>query len=377
MKINKILFIVLIIIFSYTCSAIEPISLKLECENDYCVPGRVTEFNFSIKYEGKDSLSILGYRIIDAITGKDIYSNIEENPQTIYPQLSYINSVRKEIPPANVGDKLILHSCITSVPDMDSWGKAGRSIVYCYNDLNLTFNITECLENSDCKDDSTCIDKKCVKLNCSYCEYTKNHECNKYQCCKNIECNKEESCINHECSKLSCLEDEYIINNTCTKTVCRPEEGIIDYSCVTLNCNFDEYITNHECVSLDCKDNEGFFNHTCQEFNCSYNKYALNHTCTKLNCTNKQGYFNNSCFNLKCGIFKLAEEHECRINSYLIIYPFLIFMIYFLVKINIQKYKYIKTKKIINIFFNKKDNDNKKQEDIKTPEKKDSKVTKK
>ncbi|MBD3163943.1 hypothetical protein GF323_01975 [Candidatus Woesearchaeota archaeon] len=358
----KIAVMLLIIAFLSSMSLADDfISLNLEC--DPCIQQRNTTWNLEITNFGDKELNLLGFRIKDSEKGKEIYYYEKESPVEIYKMVKQKFVFYNKIPYPNSDNKLIVHPCLITRPELESWGKAGRRIEYCYDDINFTFDITQCLADFDCLDEQACSNMSCITLNCSYCQYPKYHRCYDYECCQDTNCSKNQICVEHECTLLECEDKEYIINHTCTSGACGPEEGIINFTCKKLDCKYGEYIRNHTCVELGCSFDEAYFNHSCLKLNCSFDEAYFNHSCLKLNCSFDEYISGHECKKLHCNIFQKAEGHECRINSNIILFIFLLFMIYFLIILNINKYRYLNQKKLVNFFLRKKAS---KGENIKT-----------
>ncbi len=334
------------------------VSLELSCE--HCIPNHVTNWTLSIKNNGEKMIDLHEVQIKKNRTDETVLSFLD--PVEINPGFDHLFSIRKKIPYPNNSNLLILYPCLTLEPDIEHWGSSGKRLQHCYKDILLTVRTTDCYVDDDCLTDQYCEDMDCIRLNCSYCQFAKDHVCVDYGCCKDDECPKNKACLGHECKDLNCLPEEYMVNHTCQETPCKKDEGIIDFSCVRLDCGQDEYIKNHECVSLGCNETQGYFNHTCIELNCSYDEAYHDHTCVKLNCSDEQTWIKHQCADLNCLFFMKAEEHECRINSSLVLFLFLLFMIYFLIMLNVRKYLFIHNRKLFEKRYKKK-------ETIKTPKK--------
>jgi hypothetical protein len=365
MKKSIILSLIFLFIFTSLCYA-DFLDLKIGCEDNYCVPNRITNWNLTLNNLGQRNLEILGFKIVSAIEKKEIAFYEKEKPIEITPSNYYTFSVDEKIPPPEEKNRLDINVCLIEQPPQESWGTTGKRTEHCYNELNFSIITTECTDSTDCGLDQTCIDFMCVLLNCSYCQFPDKHQCNNYECCKTDECEKDKICENKECKKINCSPEEYIINHTCTTTLCAFNEGIINFTCSPIKCAPDEIIVNHNCTVNTCNYDEYIFNYTCKHLNCTYDSTPVNHSCTPLNCSSKESYINNACKNLQCNFIQKPEGHECRFNSNILIYAFFIFMIYFLIKLNIEKSGYIKRKKLYEYFLNKLNL--KKGENIKTGE---------
>ncbi len=334
----------------------EVIDLDLSCSRDFCIPNRYTEWNLTINHKGEATLRILGFKIIDAVDKKEIFTQESERPVEIITSKT-ITAFQK-LPFANSKGAFIANICLITQPEEEAWAKAGKRIEYCYNDLNYSINITDCIEHSDCTEDSICTDKKCNKLDCGYCGYASFHLCRQYECCADSECQKNQRCDSHKCADLKCKENEFLINHTCSVTRCLDNESIVNFSCVPLDCKEDEYLSNHECLPLNCLETQGIYDHNCTELNCSIFEFASDHTCNKLNCSENEAFLNHTCQTLDCNFLKVAEGHECRINSLLIINSFLIFVVFFLVFLNLETYLYRRRKKIVDFLMAKRKGEN-------------------
>jgi hypothetical protein len=374
MKTKIILWLIPLFLFSIIVSAEDFMQLTLDCQKEKCIQGRIAEWNLTVLNLGKGNSNILGYRIKDAVSNEDIIYYEKEKPIQIASELKHIFSSKKEIPIPNKEDSLIVNICIITEPPMDAWGKVGKKMEHCYDEINFTIPTIGCSEDLDCEGSEFCKDTKCISLNCSYCEYTYVHECMPYQCCRNEECLGNEICNDHKCKKVTCAIDEYIINHTCSTTACKHDEGITNFTCVPLDCNDNETIVNYECTLLSCANEEYAYNHTCKLLNCSYNEYPLDHTCVELNCSYNEAYVNHTCSRLNCNVFQKAQKHECRINSFIILEIFLVATIIFLIVLDREKYQYIQKKKVVNAFLELLKV--RKRENIKTGEAKDKKEEK-
>jgi hypothetical protein len=329
--------------------AVDIFDLRLECEDDYCVKNRWTYWNLTIRNIGEQEKKALGFNILNTVENTLLFTYEEENAVTIVTDLSHTFSTRERVPPPNMWDTFIANVCLITEPPTHAWGSSGKRIEYCYRDINITLNITDCLIDIDCEKDEVCHGTTCVAFECGYCQYPDRHICNDYECCTDDVCPRNKVCKNHLCADLECRDDEYIVNHTCTKTLCRPEEGIVNFTCVPLVCNYDEHIKNHECAKLYCDYDEYAFNHTCRELNCSYAEFPLDHQCMELNCEYYQHPVNHSCHNLSCNFIQMPEEHECRINSDLVLWGFLILTMLFLIFLNLQRFAYTKKKRLVEL----------------------------
>jgi hypothetical protein len=332
-------------------AAVQADFLSLEVGCDECIPGRTTAYNLTITNEGEDDIQLIGFDIVDDASGKKLVEERKEFAEDIIPGTSRTFSERGRIPYPEEGNTSKVHVCLVKEPDLEAWGKAGKEIEHCYDEIIFEFPIIPCLLNLDCNDDEICTGNSCIPLNCSYCQYTEDHQCKDYECCKDEECTRDAECVSNQCRPLACAPEEYIVNHTCSSTACRFDEGIINFTCVPLDCKEDEFIKNHECKPLDCEEGQYIFNNTCKDLNCSATEFAKDHACRALNCKDTQAYVNHACKDLDCNIFQKAQGHECRLNSFLLVEAFFLFIIYFLITLNIEKYIYVKKKKIVHRFF--------------------------
>ncbi|MCD4740504.1 hypothetical protein K8R43_04930 [archaeon] len=152
-----------------------------------------------------------------------------------------------------------------------------HACVYQMKDLLIRINQTnvsnisekikeiECLDPSDCLDNQTCENNKCVKVECEPGIVIYNHTCTGKACINNIDCEQEDVCIRNICTPLECGTCQYPANHTC-----------INYEC---------------CDYTDCG-----FEETCEE-----------HSCKKLNCTGKTIFFAGKCVTPEC-----SEDSECE-----------------------------------------------------------------
>jgi hypothetical protein len=363
MMIKKILFIIsFLALFSSISFSVNFLDLDVSCEGSDCIPGQTTDWNTTISNLGNTRLKVLGYKVIDAVSKKIIIHDEDEKAIFIVPTKNHSFLIREQIPSPNKEGDLIVNVCIITEPETESWGTVGKRIEYCYEAINFTFTLTGCLETMDCKEDEVCIDQTCSKLNCSYCQYPQAHLCNDYKCCEDYECKLNEICTDHECIKLECTEDTYIINHTCS--TCDENKTMVNYFCYPLKCEYDEYRENNECLKVECTDYEHPVNHTCKNLTCSYNEAFIDHSCVELECKYDEYPFNHSCENLKCNFLQKTEEHECRFRSIIILEFFILFVIFFLIRLNVKKYDYIKNRKLGKYLAKKV----KKRENIKTEE---------
>jgi len=105
----------------------------------------------------------------------------------------------------------------------------------CYDIMNITVMpkpLIRCWKDSDCPESMFCSENLCFKLECSACQFIKEHKCIDYQCCSNSDCETDEFCNEHNCLKIDCKNDEFIKEHACEK----------------LKCEFNEKPVNHECV---------------------------------------------------------------------------------------------------------------------------------
>jgi hypothetical protein len=357
---------VFLIINCGICFAVDFVKLDLFCEKNICVSGRTGEYVAEIKNFGDNKLNIMGYKVINALNKKGVMEYRLDYPKTVPSQSNGNFSIRKEIPKPNKNESFIANLCLITQPDIDSWGKTGRTIEHCYSEFNYTFSITECLENNDCESEQVCEANKCMPLNCSYCQYPQYHKCNAYGCCQDKECRKNESCKEHLCKPVECPKDKFVIDHACSSSYCDYNKTLIDNECMPLNCFFDELLQNNTCKKINCAYDEYVFNKSCVKLNCSFQDYPLNRACFPLNCSLDSFIFNHSCKKLSCLFFQVAEQHECRIKSFLVLEVFVIFMISFLIILNIKKYIIAVRKRYVKLFFTK-------EEDIKRKSDKEDK----
>ena len=94
------------------------------------------------------------------------------------------------------------------------------------NETNITSNITayECLENSHCALNQSCVNNNCTNLNCTSCQFIENNSCINWECCNNSDCPSNQTCINHRCILINCVGDSECANNQ----ICS------DYQCTDL-----------------------------------------------------------------------------------------------------------------------------------------------
>jgi len=329
------------------------LNISLECESSQCVQGRTTAWNFTVSNYGEQTIKILSYRLVDAVKQNTYISQEWEYPVEVVADSNVVFSIRESVPNPSRKDELIVYPCFTIQPAQESWGTVGKEVSHCYDDINFTFTLTECLENTDCKDDHICTEQRCEKIECSYCQYAQYYQCMDYGCCKNDECPGSQRCEQNSCVDLKCKEDEYIINHTCTATACMPEEIVANFTCIPADCADDEHLANHECRKVECAYNEKASNHSCLLLNCSETETPSDHECIALDCADNEDFVDHKCLALSCGFFRAAEGHECRINSAYVLFVFMTIMIIFLIIVDYRKYRYVQKKKIIQKFFGK------------------------
>ena len=337
--------------FTYFVSA-DIFNLSADCEKDYCIPDRYTNWNLTITNKGESEINLIGFRIVDIISLKSSLTWEKDFPQNIISSSSRIFSVNGKIPFANLNNTFVAQICIITQPPPSAWSDvATKKLEYCSTVTNFTFKITPCLENYDCKGTHICQNMSCVPLNCTYCQFAEEHQCNNYECCDNIDCLNNQKCVNNKCTSLNCSNEEYLLNHNCTKTNCEWNQTIINFTCIPLNCTTGNIILNHECQPNNCSEDEYLLNYKCNKLNCSSDYAKINHSCIKLNCTNDESNSNNSCNKLKCSLFKTPESHECRVNSSLILYLFLILTIIILIKIIHERKLYLEHKKSYDFYY--------------------------
>jgi len=342
--------LILLSIFLAPLVSAQFMTLNLECANSLCIPNRVTAYNLTLTNMGEETMKILGFKVISATDETLIFQFFNDKPTEIIPPLSHTFSIRKKFPFPNEDDKTILNICLILEPQQDSWGKAGKSIENCYKDRNFTFISTQCMNNFDCEQDHLCNATLCVPLQCDYCQYPDQYACKDYDCCQNSECTQTEFCKDNLCKALECSTEEYIINHSCS-TACSQNESFTDYTCTPLDCGDDEIIQNHTCLKFTCKNYEYAFNHSCDLLNCSDIFYPDNHTCLPLKCKDTEFIFNHTCEKLKCNILQKPQENECRVNSFIVLQIFALFMIYYLVSLIRKKREYLLKKQYVHKFF--------------------------
>lgn len=79
-------------------------------------------------------------------------------------------------------------------------------------EIPLSVSEDTCQKDTDCGETTSCVDNKCVEVECS-CGFVKNRECVPYECCSNSQCGELQSCnfeLNRCVEKSGCIQ---ITNN--------------------------------------------------------------------------------------------------------------------------------------------------------------------
>lgn len=69
----------------------------------------------------------------------------------------------------------------------------------CVPPSETTGSDKECDADVNCASNDTCVDEKCVPVECE-CGYVSNHECTEYECCDDLDCASGYECTNHSCT---------------------------------------------------------------------------------------------------------------------------------------------------------------------------------
>ena len=279
--------------FNHTCSA------------EDCIEGSKAVFSVNIRSDD----SFVRYK---SISIRELESNItiavnNDLDLDVVPGQKVSDTLFGSIPPPTAGHTLIYRPCFKYIV-LDSEKNALSPVIESCGSDTISMTVIplsdiSCYKTEDCEYYQYCHDFKCLLVECSECQYIKDHECIDYGCCRPSDCNENEACLEHECVELKCLDIETLEN----------------HACMMLDCAYDEKAENHECIELECLSDEKAENHECVKLDCAYNEKPQNNKCISLNCRNDEGYVNHECQKLRCGLFSNPKDHECIFNAGLLV----------------------------------------------------------
>lgn len=292
------------------------------CSEDVCIEGQNAEWYVTIFNRGTLTLEYSKIELLNSLNNSQIAvydSGFQplsiERGDTILVSPMQKATVRLNgtLPKANFGKMLIYYPCFTTVTPNDDWTHRQKNIyeiINCY-DSNESMPLLQCISDSDCRSDESCINNKCSKLKCNDCQYISNHSCKSFSCCISDHCKNNEFCANNTCFKLDCKEEEYLFNHSCMNLSCSQTQAIINHACNEVNCSFDEFMINHKCQKLNCSYNEHIVDNACALLQCAEEEKPGNHTCIALKCSFNETISNHECSSLDCYFFQRIENHKC------------------------------------------------------------------
>jgi hypothetical protein len=355
----KIFLIMVIFFLSFQTACAHFFNLTHECQEKKCIAGQEINWTFTFKNMGSNELKLVDIEVVESVNQSEIagihfeYDVSDSSKRDYFPvpplkQKQLI--INDKIPEQNAKNKLVYMPCITTALPSSAAKYLDDTYVEekCY--ANKSIDVFECFYDRHCGNDEKCMARKCVEIECDYCQYIKNRECIEYECCKTEECNKGELCINHKCTSLNCSEDEKVVNNTCVKLNCSYDEYVSEHECINLECDEGKKPFNHTCIKLECEDDEHIFEHECIKLDCMNEEYAFNHTCVKLECEEGKKPLNHTCVWIECGFFEERKGDECIFDGefalkFLAEILITIIIIFFFI-IDIKKYRKEKIKRI-------------------------------
>ncbi|MBN1385882.1 hypothetical protein JW968_02775 [Candidatus Woesearchaeota archaeon] len=295
---------IMFMLMSVSALAAYDYQMDYVCEDDDCRQGHQITWIFTYKNHGGKVLAL--YKInLKTPSGSSIahYEDIFE----IAPSETRTLNFTSVLPAPNTDNEVVYNICFTRKVDYDDWWALGyevnrsefidKNLEFCYDD-NYTLPVKPanyCPGTLYCGDDEVCINTRCTKLNCSECQFPRNHSCHDFECCTPGMCNDASTCI----------------NNTCTPLVCRDNEVIMDHHCVDMECTPDEYKSGFFCIKLNCADDEK----------------AVDHRCIKLYCGKRQVIKDHECVDVLCHFFQKAEDGSCRTDYFRIAFLALIVLV--------------------------------------------------
>lgn len=370
-------------------------NITYKCQDNVCIKGQTAEWLIEIYNEGSSTVEYTAVELRNSADDSIIaildipYEPLKDDRGELIVIRAYSKAnttLMDTLPSPNGENMLTYHLCFTKTVPGDAHTYRNQGIYelrHCYN-MNETMPLFECIKNEYCDDDSYCVNNKCIKLDCSECQYIEKHKCIDYKCCSNDDCNLNETCIGNSCEVLDCnaikeqanetgksgeeeidagdMEDNkatqpdqrlYVVNHACSSEPCAQDEIIADYACVKANCNEDEFISKYACAKLNCGFDESILNHICQKLKCKEGEGIIDHACTPLECADDEAIINYACTKLDCIFFQKAESHSCLINTNLIIESVFLIIIVFLLVLDIKKYNGKHRKNLISMLLKK------------------------
>ena len=303
--------------------------IEYKCPNNNCWKGSDASWVINITNSGSDVITITRIKLVEKKQERTFAEYLYEGPDPaiyissgggikITPLKKAIVELNGTIPSYLTENNLVYYPCFTFSVKTDDWQYKLydiTSVEHCYNSTPEVMPAISCLDNDDCAKDEYCVDRLCKKLNCTECQYIKDHKCFTYRCCLSFQCSSNQYCFDHECINLDCSPTQTIYNHSCVDINCSRDERIINKKCVKLDCGPDEGFVNHECVPLNCSYDEYFFNHSCAKLECLPDETPVMHSCVKLDCLDNETAINHSCISLECYFFQDIKEHSCINNA--------------------------------------------------------------
>lgn len=299
----------------------EAINFNATASCEQCISGTETEWNVTITNMGQTEIEIQSIEIMSArnqelitrynTTAITIRAN--KKPASItFPGL-LPNYKGKTSLDYNVCFQTLVPAYLRKIEDT-----ALSDTRYFCEPQNMTLELFQCLNSSNCAWNEQCGNNECQKLQCKECGYASNHRCFSYECCSDENCTSSQSCKSNKCTTLNCSQAEQIINHSCSGLECAQNETLSNQKCTPLICKGDEGYINHTCAKLRCSSDEfiSISGHKCAKLQCKNDEYALNHTCAKLKCLANQTASNHACAAKECAPYqRLTQEGKCAFNT--------------------------------------------------------------
>ncbi|GEM_PF-5382918 len=312
------LFVLILILASPKAEAID-FNATVSCEQ--CISGTETEWNVTVTNKGQTELEIQSIEIISA-QSQELITRHNTTKITVYTGNKPISIVFPWIIPGYKGKtNLTYNVCFqTLVPTYlrKIEDTAISDTRYFCEPQNMTLQLLQCLNSSNCAWNEQCGNNECKALECKGCGYASNHQCFTHECCSSEECSFNQQCRKNKCSNLNCTQAEQIINRSCSSRECAQSEKLANQTCTPLICKADEGYINHTCAKLHCADSEfiSISEHKCAKLQCKNDEHASNHTCAKLQCLANQTASNHTCAAKECAFYnRLTEEGKCVFNT--------------------------------------------------------------